>query len=95
MEFESPFRELGFNGVPHRSTAFVMPTVNCLVRPSRVQRAPCIGARHWNAVPCTPSLSCSRPEWHKASHGDHDGVQAGRPVTGICCRRKLTSGVPA
>ncbi len=33
MEFEIPFRELGFNGVPHRSTAFVMPTVNCLVRP--------------------------------------------------------------
>lgn len=32
MEFEIPFRELGFHGVPHRSTAFVMPTVNCLVR---------------------------------------------------------------
>ena len=32
MEFEVPFRELGFHGVPHRSTAFVMPTVNCLVR---------------------------------------------------------------
>ena len=31
MEFEVPFRELGFHGVPHRSTAFVMPTVNCLV----------------------------------------------------------------
>ena len=33
MEFEQPFRQLGFSGVPHRSTAFVMPTVNCLVRP--------------------------------------------------------------
>lgn len=33
MEFEQPFRELGFSGVPHRSTAFVMPTVNCLVCP--------------------------------------------------------------
>lgn len=32
MEFEIPFRELGFHGVPHRSTAFVMPSVNCLVR---------------------------------------------------------------
>ena len=31
LEFEIPFRELGFNGVPFRSTAFVMPTVNCLV----------------------------------------------------------------
>ena len=31
LEFEIPFRELGFHGVPSRSTAFVMPTVNCLV----------------------------------------------------------------
>ena len=57
MEFESPFRELGFNGVPHRSTAFVMPTVNCLVRPSRVQRAPRFGARQWHAVAWAASLA--------------------------------------
>lgn len=31
LEFEVPFRELGFHGVPHRSTCFIMPTVNCLV----------------------------------------------------------------
>lgn len=31
LEFEVPFRELGFTGVPHRSAAFVVPTVNCLV----------------------------------------------------------------
>jgi len=31
LEFEIPFRELGFSGVPSRSTAFIMPTVNCLV----------------------------------------------------------------
>ncbi len=31
LEFEIPFRELGFYGVPSRSTSFVMPTVNCLV----------------------------------------------------------------
>jgi hypothetical protein len=31
LDFEIPFRELGFMGVPHRQTAFVMPTVNCLV----------------------------------------------------------------
>ena len=31
LEFEVPFRELGFTGVPHRSAAFVIPTVNCLV----------------------------------------------------------------
>ncbi|GAB4820394.1 hypothetical protein N2152v2_007440 [Parachlorella kessleri] len=31
LEFEIPFRELGFFGVPSRSSAFIMPTVNCLV----------------------------------------------------------------
>jgi nucleosome binding factor SPN SPT16 subunit len=31
LEFEMPFRELGFTGVPARSTCFIMPTVNCLV----------------------------------------------------------------
>eukprot|EP00210_Caulerpa_lentillifera_P002529 g2426.t1 len=31
LEFDSPFRELGFYGVPYRSNVFMMPTVNCLV----------------------------------------------------------------
>ncbi|KAK9903552.1 hypothetical protein WJX75_008667 [Coccomyxa subellipsoidea] len=31
LEFEIPFRDLGFSGVPHRQTSFIMPTVNCLV----------------------------------------------------------------
>lgn len=31
LEFEIPFRELGFNGVPHRQTGFLMPSVNALV----------------------------------------------------------------
>ena len=31
LEFEVPFRELGFTGVPHRTASFVQPTVNCLV----------------------------------------------------------------
>lgn len=31
LEWDIPFRELGFYGVPYRSTAFVLPTVNCLV----------------------------------------------------------------
>ena len=31
LEFDIPFRELAFEGVPHRSTVLVMPTVNCLV----------------------------------------------------------------
>lgn len=31
LEFEVPFRELGFHGVPHRTNSFIMPTVNCLV----------------------------------------------------------------
>jgi nucleosome binding factor SPN SPT16 subunit len=26
-----PFRELAFDGVPHRSTVKMLPTVNCLV----------------------------------------------------------------
>ncbi|KAG1678588.1 hypothetical protein FOA52_012595 [Chlamydomonas sp. UWO 241] len=31
LEFDIPFRELGFNGTPHRSAVFIMPTVNCLI----------------------------------------------------------------
>jgi hypothetical protein len=31
LEFDVPFRELAFEGVPHRSTVTVMPTVNCIV----------------------------------------------------------------
>jgi hypothetical protein len=31
LEFDIPFRELAFEGVPFRSTVNVLPTVNCLV----------------------------------------------------------------
>eukprot|EP00899_Mesostigma_viride_P015637 jgi/Mesvir1/24074/Mv10796-RA.1 len=31
LEFDIPFRELGFVGVPYRSTNLMLPTVNCLV----------------------------------------------------------------
>ncbi len=31
LEFEIPYRDLGFWGVPHKTTSFIMPTVNCLV----------------------------------------------------------------
>ncbi|GMH36216.1 hypothetical protein BSKO_04084 [Bryopsis sp. KO-2023] len=31
LEFDIPFRDLGFNGVPHKSNVFLMPTMNCLV----------------------------------------------------------------
>eukprot|EP00898_Chlorokybus_atmophyticus_P001471 jgi/Chlat1/2324/Chrsp17S02801 len=31
LEFDVPFRDLGFNGVPYKSSAFCIPTVNCLV----------------------------------------------------------------
>eukprot|EP00271_Cylindrocystis_brebissonii_P005149 TRINITY_DN17096_c0_g1_i1.p1 TRINITY_DN17096_c0_g1~~TRINITY_DN17096_c0_g1_i1.p1 ORF type:complete len:1151 (-),score=279.83 TRINITY_DN17096_c0_g1_i1:406-3858(-) len=31
IEFDVPFRDLGFHGVPHKSSAFIVPTVNCLV----------------------------------------------------------------
>jgi nucleosome binding factor SPN SPT16 subunit len=28
LEFDIPFRELGFSGVPFKSQSFIMPTVN-------------------------------------------------------------------
>eukprot|EP00897_Mesotaenium_endlicherianum_P010392 jgi/Mesen1/9381/ME000610S08682 len=31
LEFDVPFRELGFHGVPYKSSAFIVPSVNCLV----------------------------------------------------------------
>ncbi|KAH6820058.1 global transcription factor C [Perilla frutescens var. hirtella] len=31
LEFDQPLRELGFHGVPHKSSAFIVPTSTCLV----------------------------------------------------------------
>ena len=31
LEFEVPFRELTFDGVPHKTAVKLLPTVNCLV----------------------------------------------------------------
>lgn len=31
LDFDIPFRELGFYGVPHKSNVFIMPTAKCLV----------------------------------------------------------------
>ncbi|KAL8166324.1 hypothetical protein V2J09_007823 [Rumex salicifolius] len=31
LEFDQPLRELGFHGVPHKTTAFIVPTSSCLV----------------------------------------------------------------
>lgn len=31
LEFDIPYRDLGFPGVPHRSSVFMQPTVHCLV----------------------------------------------------------------
>ena len=31
IEFDSPFRELGFHGAPFRSTVLLQPTSGCLV----------------------------------------------------------------
>lgn len=31
LEVDVPFRELGFNGVPHRTNVLLMPTTDCLV----------------------------------------------------------------
>ncbi|CAA0394537.1 unnamed protein product [Arabidopsis thaliana] len=31
LEFDQPLREFGFNGVPHKTSAFIIPTSSCLV----------------------------------------------------------------
>ncbi|KAF5745923.1 FACT complex subunit SPT16 [Tripterygium wilfordii] len=31
IEFDQPLRELGFHGVPHKATSFIVPTSSCLV----------------------------------------------------------------
>ncbi|GAB4855678.1 FACT complex subunit spt16 [Ancistrocladus abbreviatus] len=31
LEFDQPLRDLGFHGVPHKATAFIVPTAACLV----------------------------------------------------------------
>jgi nucleosome binding factor SPN SPT16 subunit len=31
IEFDQPLRELGFHGVPHKASAFIVPTSSCLV----------------------------------------------------------------
>ena len=32
LEFDIPYRDLGFYGVPNKSTSFIMPAVNALVK---------------------------------------------------------------
>ncbi|XVF02116.1 hypothetical protein REPUB_Repub04eG0148400 [Reevesia pubescens] len=31
LEFDQPMRELGFHGIPHKASVFIVPTSNCLV----------------------------------------------------------------
>ena len=31
LEFDQPLRELGFHGVPHKASTFIVPTSSCLV----------------------------------------------------------------
>ncbi|KAJ7951554.1 putative FACT complex subunit SPT16 [Quillaja saponaria] len=31
LEFDQPLRELGFHGVPHKSSVFIVPTSTCLI----------------------------------------------------------------
>jgi len=31
IDFDIPFRELGFYGVPHKSNVFIIPSTKCLV----------------------------------------------------------------
>jgi nucleosome binding factor SPN SPT16 subunit len=32
IEFEQPFRPLGFHGTPHRSMVLILPTTSCVVQ---------------------------------------------------------------
>jgi nucleosome binding factor SPN SPT16 subunit len=59
LEFEIPFRELGFFGVPHRSTCFVMPTVNCLVELTEIP---------FTVITLSGALSVSVSVNHYAQH---------------------------
>jgi len=60
LEFEIPFRELGFSGVPHRTASNVMPTVNCLVRARAAGRPEAACPAHSRTSPCNtpPSSKC-------------------------------------
>ena len=65
LEFEIPFRELGFFGVPHRATSFILPTVNCLVELTELPFTVLTlnGARlgtPLRIVPCS-SMHCDSP----------------------------------
>ena len=52
MDFEIPFRELGFSGVPHRSTAFIMPTVHTTspLYPGLLKQRLVRDNAHWQTV---------------------------------------------
>ncbi|KAH8490666.1 hypothetical protein H0E87_022986 [Populus deltoides] len=39
LEFDQPLRELGFHGVPHKVSAFIVPTSSCLVE---LIETPCV-----------------------------------------------------
>ncbi len=60
LEFEIPFRELGFSGVPHRTASNVMPTVNCLVCARAPGHPAAACPAHGSASPCNtpPSPKC-------------------------------------
>lgn len=39
LDFDQPLRELGFHGVPHKASAFIVPTSSCLVE---LVETPCV-----------------------------------------------------
>lgn len=48
IEFDTPFRELGFPGAPFRSTVLLQPTSGCLVNLTEwVSKLHHITSRHW------------------------------------------------
>ena len=67
MDFEIPFRELGFSGVPHRSTAFIMPTVRTashLMRSGRTKHHLVLAIPIWQTL----VSSAIHTAHQKASH---------------------------
>ena len=80
LEFEVPFRELTFDGVPHREAAKMLPTVNCLVELQQVPPPATAAARCWDRLhllrlrgPCTCNV-------HSSGQARYHRVRASWPV---------------
>ena len=68
LEWEVPFRDLGFTGVPFRTASFVMPTVNCLValKPPLATSLTCTTSEHHRIVYPEMNFSLHTDGYHHA-----------------------------